>query len=513
MKFYKIKSVGKSLSLYLLFLLTFGCSDFLDEFDPSNLTSDTFYLTAGHADGAIAAVYDNTRFIGGGAGIFSVNWQLLEAVTGQSTTQTGQNSDLNNLYGLAYDSNTGHIRNWFTGIYKLVANANLVIQNVTEISMDENQKSKIVAEALFLRAWAYFYAVRIWGDIPLITLPQTSGSEDFEPNRTPQSEVYDQIVSDLKTAEASGLPWTDTSGRVSLSAVKSLLAKVYLTMAGHPLNKTEYYSDAASKAKEVIDTGGGIGLFETYDQIRDPNLENQVEHIFSLQYNGSDAGNPMQDMLPNFQPVTVLGNAGTGSSVPEISFYNSFEDGDLRKKDRVGWFYTSYYLNGSGPLFDLGAPFIFKHFNREAFGTEGVTGTNQNNLDLPIIRFAEVLLIYAEASNETSGPSQDALEAVKKIRDRAQLTSPNLSQLTKDSFRELIWKERWHELCYEFKTWFDMVRLRKVLNNETGGFDNFVGHINLNSNQSLQEKHLLFPLPEQEMLNNPNLTPQNPGYN
>ena len=161
MKFFKIKSVGKSLSLYLIFLLTFGCSDFLDEFDPSNLTSDTFYLTAGHADGAIAAVYDNTRFIGGGAGIFSVNWQLLEAVTGQSTTQTGQNSDLNNLYGLAYDSNTGHIRNWFTGIYKLVANANLVIQNVPEISMDENQKSKIVAEALFLIAWAYFYAVRI----------------------------------------------------------------------------------------------------------------------------------------------------------------------------------------------------------------------------------------------------------------------------------------------------------------------------------------------------------------
>ena len=512
MKHFNIKHIVRSLSLYFIIPILIGCSDFLEESDPSNLTTDTFYLTESHAEGAIAAAYNDTRFIGGGAGIFSVNWQMLEAVTGQSSTQTGQNSDLNNLYGLAYDSNTGHIRNWYSGLYKLIANANLVIQNVPEIPMNENQKSKIVAEALFLRAWAHFYAVRIWGDIPLITLPQTSASEDFEPVRTPQDEVYNQIVNDLKTAEAAGLPWTDTSGRVSTSAVKSLLAKVYLTMAGYPLNQTEHYANAASKAREVIDTGGGIDLFDTYEDIRNPNLENQVEHIFSIQYNGTDAGNPMQDMLPNFQPVTVLGNAGTGSSVPEISFYNSFEDGDLRKENRVGWFYTSYYLNGSGPLFELGAPFIFKHFNRVAYGTEGVTGTNQNNLDLPIIRFAEVLLIYAEASNETTGPTQDALVAVKRIRDRAQLTTPNLSELSKDSFRELILKERWHELCYEFKTWFDMVRLRKVLNNETGGFDNFVGHINLNSNQSLQEKHLLFPLPEQEMLNNENLKPQNPGY-
>ena len=169
MKYFNIKHIVRSLSLYFIISILFGCSDFLEESDPSNLTNDTFYLTESHAEGAIAAAYNDTRFIGGGAGIFSVNWQMLEAVTGQSTTQTGQNSDLNNLYGLAYDSNTGHIRNWYSGLYKLIANANLVIQNVPEISMNENQRSKIVAEALFLRAWAHFYAVRIWGDIPLIT--------------------------------------------------------------------------------------------------------------------------------------------------------------------------------------------------------------------------------------------------------------------------------------------------------------------------------------------------------
>jgi hypothetical protein len=80
------------------------------------------------------------------------------------------------------------------------------------------------------------------------------------------------------------------------------------------------------------------------------------------------------------------------------------------------------------------------------------------------------------------------------------------------TFREAVWRERWHELCFEGITWFDMVRLRKVYNHATNGFDDFVGHVNTNSNQALQEKHLLFPLTRQEMVNNPNLRPQNPGY-
>lgn len=164
-------------------------------------------------------------------------------------------------------------------------------------------------------------------------------------------------------------------------------------------------------------------------------------------------------------------------------------------------------------FFDLGAPYIFKHFNVTANGTFGVPGTAKDNLNMPIIRFAEVLLIYAEASNEATGPNQDAVDALTRIRDRAELTTPLLGAFTQASLREAVWKERWHELCYEQITWFDMVRLRKVLNSETGTFDDFVGHVNLSSDQTLQEKHLLFPLPEQEMINNPNLTPQNPGYN
>jgi hypothetical protein len=119
-----------------------------------------------------------------------------------------------------------------------------------------------------------------------------------------------------------------------------------------------------------------------------------------------------------------------------------------------------------------------------------------------------VLFIYAEASNEASGPTQDAYDAINQIRERADLS--DLSGLTQNEFREAIWKEKWHELCFENKTWFDMVRLRKAYNFTTGSFDDFVGH-KFVYGPTLSEKDLLFPIPVSEIQNNKNLT-QNLGY-
>ena len=285
-------------------------------------------------------------------------------------------------------------------------------------------------------------------------------------------------------------------------------------MAGFPLNKgVQYYALAATKSKEVIDNAGSLGLFPTYRDVHDEILRNTKEHIFSLQYTADVAENPMGNMFPNFKPTTYRGPSGTGSTIPTVDFYESYEPGDLRTVDQEGWFYTTYYTDGTGAQFDLGAPYIFKHFNFRANGSNVLTPTKRDNLNVPMIRYAEVLLIYAEAQNEADGaPNQAAYDAFKSIRDRAQLTTDDLGTFTQNTFREAVWTERWHELCFEGITWFDMVRLRKVYNHETSGFDEFVGHVNTNSNQTLQEKHLLFPLLRQEMVNNPNLRPQNPGY-
>ncbi|MEX2567474.1 MAG: RagB/SusD family nutrient uptake outer membrane protein, partial [Cyclobacteriaceae bacterium] len=475
---------------------------------------ENFYTISEHAEAGIMAAYADLRFVGGGAGIFSSNWQLLEAVTGTSTTETAQNSDLNNLYGLIYDGHTQHIVNWWNGLYRIVGQANLVIENVPGIEMDETRKAQILGEARFLRAWAYFHAVRMWGDIALITKPQTATSENFYPERSSQEEVYNLIVADLLEAESAGLPWMDGSGRVSQAAAKALLAKVYLTMAGFPLNKgTSHYELAADKSMEIIANPGSIDLFDSYADIRNVATDNTVEDIFEIQFLANIAGNPLQQpMLPYYKPISAGAATGIGTTVPTEPFYQSYELGDLRAENQQGFFYTSYFHFGNGEVYDLGGPYIFKHFDVLTHGKPGVAGTGRSDLNMPQIRFAEVLLIYAEAQNEVSGPKQEAYNALKRIRDRATLTTPNLNTFTQDTFRKLVWRERWHELCYENITWFDMVRLRKVYNSIDNDFDDFVGHVNLSSNQALQEKHLLFPIPVPELVNNPNLAPQNQGY-
>jgi hypothetical protein len=510
MKLY-LKTVGAAF-FCAAFLLTSGCSSFLEEQDPSNLSPESYYTVPEHAEAAIASAYAQTRFIGGGAGIFVSNFSMVEAVTGTVKTETGQNSDLNNLIGLVYNGDNLLVRNWWNGLYSVIAQTNLVLEKVPQINpMDEAQKKKILGEARFLRAWSYFYLVRLYGDVPLITAPQTATSENFLSSRTPQEQVYKQIVDDLVAAEGSGLAWTDGSGRATMGAVKSLLAKVHLTMAGFPLNKgAASYKLAADKANEVIKSGS-FSLFANYSDLHSLAQENKGENIFSIQYLADVSGNPMQQLLlPNFKNVSAYGDE-IGSTVPTSQFYNSYEAGDKRAVDREGFFYTSYYDGGNGALKPLGAPYIFKHFDEVANGKSGTLGTTRSDLNWPLIRFSEVLLIFAEAQNRADGsPNPEAYDAVNRIRTRAGLAP--LSGLSQTQFEEAVWKERWHELCYEGITWFDMVRLRKVYNETTNSFDSFTGHKFPDNGAVLADKHLLFPLPTAELRNNPNLTPQNPGY-
>lgn len=512
-----MKNCIKYFVLFLsITIITTSCSKWLNEedVDPSNLSPATFYQNEKQAEAALAAVYAQTRFINGGAGIFANNFSMVEMVTGTAKTETGQNTDLNNLIGLSYNGDNVFVGNWWNGAYSVIAQANLVLAKVPGITdIDPARQKSILGEAKFLRAWSYFYLVRLYGDVPLMLNPVDASSPDLYPGRKSTDSVYAQIVADLTDAENSGLPWTDETGRASLGAVKAELAEVYITMAGNPLNKgQEYYAKAAAKAKEIIDNGS-FGLFNNYFDLHNTATENMKEHIFELQYLSGVADNPNQGiLLPNFKEVSAYGTE-IGSTVPTLQFYNSYEDGDLRAVDRQGFFYTHYYDGGNGDLKDLSAPYIYKFFDVIANGTQGVQGTATSSLNWPNIRYAQVLLTYAEAQNMADGaPNQQAWDALNAIRSRAQLTTPPLSSFAQATFDDAVLRERWHELCYEQITWFDMIRRRKVYNEATNGFDAFVGHKFPDNGATLEEKHLLFPLPTAEMQNNPNLTPQNPGY-
>ncbi|HEX6428795.1 MAG TPA: RagB/SusD family nutrient uptake outer membrane protein [Niastella sp.] len=506
-------------SIYILIcafaLTTISCKKWLveEDKDPSNLSPDIYYTLPGHADAAIAAAYDRTRFIGNGAGIFANNFSMLEMGTGTAKTETGQNTDLNNLLGLSHNGDNVFVLNWWTGLYQVIAQTNLVLDKVPGIKMDEAKKKTVLGEAQFLRAWSYFYLVRLFGDVPLLTTSiLTTVDPMINAGRTIKDSIYLQVVNDLKAAEASGLAWTDGGGRVSLGAVKSLLAEVYLTMAGYPMNKgDDYYKLAAAKANEVI-TSGKFNLFPNYMYLHDEANENKGEQIFEIQYLAGVANNGNQAiLLPNFKDISAYGTE-VGSTTPTTQFFNSFEPGDLRTVDRHGFFYTSYWSGGDGTLKSLGAPYIFKHFDSLANGKEGLKGTAASGLNWMNIRYAQVLLTYAEAQNQVGGPTQAALDALKLIRDRAGLATGTLGSFDQVSFKNAVLRERWHELCYEGVTWFDMVRLKKAYNPLTNNFDEFIGYKLTESGAVLAEKHLLFPLPTIEMQNNPNLKLQNPGY-
>jgi hypothetical protein len=184
-------------------------------------------------------------------------------------------------------------------------------------------------------------------------------------------------------------------------------------------------------------------------------------------------------------------------------FVESYEPGDKRAQEKQFYYKTYTLSQDRNTTVDLGGYYIYKHFDTEAHLT-----TTSSSLNWPLIRYAEVLLTYAEAINEVSGPTPEAYEAVNKIRRRAEL--PELSGLTQEQFRKAVWRERWHELSFENKTWYDMVRLRKAFNVTTGEFEDFVGHT-FSYGPTLQQRELLFPIPTAEIRNNDKLV-QNPGY-
>lgn len=494
------KKIGL-LALLSLFGAT-SCSDFLDESDPSNFTEENYFTQPAHARSSVNAIYTPLREpmvsgFGGGT------WMMPEFATGLAGTDLGQAVNSYFIKDLRNTSDNSYGQTYWTQYYKGIAGANLSIARIPGITMDAAEMKRVLGEAYFLRAFYYFQLVQMFGNIPLITTPVNLQSDQLRPNAATPEAVYTQIVEDLKTAEASGLPMTENSGKVTLGAVKSLLAKVYLTMAGYPLQKgAAYYELAAKKAEEVIDSKA-FKLFSTYDDLHNPAKKNVEENIFMIQYKtGLIASGWQVSIIPYNKNISAYSDE-TGGIYATGDFVKSYEPNDLRAKEKQFFFTKFTNESDRNKVVDLGGYFIYKHFDNVA-----QTSSANSDLNWPVIRYADVLLMYAEAANEVGGPSVKAYEAVNAIRTRAEL--PALAGLTKDAFREAVWKERWHELCFENITWFDMARLRKAFNVTTKKFENYVGH-KFSYGPTLTERELLFPIPTAEVRNNTNLK-QNAGY-
>lgn len=484
-------------------LFASSCEEFLTKNDPSNFTVDTYFTSPEHAVSSVNAIYEELR-AGKGGGFNGAPWMMLEFQTGLANTELGQADNSIIIRNLQNTSDNGYSNTYWVSHYRGIGNANLALAKVPEIEMDPVQKEKLLGEARFLRAYYYYNLVRIFGDIPLIDETIDLNSEELYPEESPVQAIYDLIVEDLTRAEDSGLPFSDPNGRASLGAVKSLLSSVYLTMAGYPLNGgSQYYELARDKAREVMDAGA-YTLFPEYSDLHDEATENLGEHIFMVQFNRTDHNSDglQVSIIPYNQGISLY-SAETGAIFAQREFIESYEPGDKRIEEKEFYYRTFSLESDRSETVDLGGWYIFKHMDVAAHTTNAVTGLNW-----PLLRYAEVLLTYAEASNEIAGPTPEALEAVNQIRRRAEI--PALAGLDQNAFREAIWRERWHEMSYENVTWFDMVRLRKAYNVVSGEFEDYVGHTFVYG-PTLTERELLFPIPTNEIRNNEKLT-QNPGY-
>ncbi len=501
----------KSLKYTVLFLLIVGssCTKFLQEHPQTFVTPETPLTSFKDARAVVDAGYDKLHgVLAGEPSSYGGNvYNLLEFLTGKSQSDLGQ-TGFATYNKLIYDNTSFYVNTWWQQMYLGVGAANLALQSVPDITaagLSDSVKTNMLAEAHTLRALFYFYLVRLYGAVPLITsVPKTLDS--IKPARTDAKTIYDQvIIPDLLTAEQSTLPWQDASGRVSMGMVKSLLADVYLTYAGKAINgPATSYAESAKRSLEVIQKGG-YSLFPEYTDMIDPANKNMKEFIFQVQYSASvNVNNPLTPLtIPNYSGISKYSDE-YGSVWPTTQFIASYPAGDKRAEEKQ--FYFSTYPKASGGTYTApGHVYIYKWFDINA-----VTSTAKSDLNYTLYRLADVYLMYAEASNEAEGaPNADAIAYVNAIRDRAQLAP--IGALSQAAFREEVWAQRYYELAYENKMWFDMIRTQKVHNDVTGAWDDFVGHTNTQG-ATFSAKNLLLPVPKTESDVNPNVLPNNPGF-
>lgn len=498
------------LMIFLLGVFT-SCEDFLEENPTGSLTTESdvssFEIARAFANSAYSrlTVLNNS---GGGWG--GNNASLMEFMTGKADGNS--QTEAFKFNELTYDARAFYIDNWWRGMYEGISRSNLALTKINEIqTLSEEDKTNLLAEVRTMRALYYFYLVRMFGDVPKIT-ENPESLDEVQTSRSPAKEIYDEIIiPDLLEAEKSSLPWQDAGGKVSMGAIKSILADVYLTYAGYPVQGgDQYYAESAKRSKEVVEQGGYI-LFPEYTDMINPANKSTGEFIFQVQHAKTIRENHLTPVtLPAFRGIAAYTDE-YGGLVPRKEFVESYAPGDKRAEEKQ-FYYTWYeghpndYPQGDPRLdtLNLGGYYIYKYFDQQAINEDA-----RSELNFTVYRLADVMLMYAEASNRAEGgPNELAMQSLNAVRARAGL--PPVTTTNQEEFEKAVWAERYFELAFENKMWFDMLRTRKVRNDITGQWEDFIGHTNL-FGATFTENQLLFPIPQREIDNNRNLE-QNPGF-
>lgn len=460
-----------------------SCSDFI-ELDPISTASvDAVYKTDKDFQDAVAGTYAVLR------DQYQDFWIFGDLRADDSWHALGNDAFLVSVNTFAMPSSADlMIRTW-RNYYGAINRANLVLEKIEDA--DETvvkNKARHIAEARFLRALSYFDLVRIYGDVPMITKSISIG-EGYSSPREKVDKIYAEvIIPDFLAAEGS-LPVSYTGadvGRATKGAAKSLLAKAYMTIKDFP--------KAEAKLQEV--TTMGYALLPNFLDLYNYSNEHHKEYIFDFEYEegGIGLGSGFSNkFLPKSQGSAadafygIKGGAGE-MNTPTQALLDAFDPNDKRKDITV----ANGYFDKNG---------VFQKFLQiSTFTKKYLTPTLANNdskANWKVIRYADVLLMYAEALNE-NGKTTEALEYLNQIRTRAGV--PTYSGLNQADTRMKIYDERRFELAMEGHRWFDLVRTGRA--------------VEVMTPFGMKPYHVVFPIPlvELQIINDDSILPQNPGY-
>lgn len=558
-----MKRIYLSMVCVGMFLFS-ACTDFLKEDPRSTLPAETYFSSLKAAEGAVnnitregclagfsPGVYNGNRYMQGGwsSGLFdNLDYKGQEICTQwmQQLEMTPTNSETRMI-------------ELFESPYTAIGRANEIIKTLptvdpVETGIGAGNVERIVAEARFFRAYNYFYLVKHFGDVPMVTEPQNS-TMDLNHPKAPVKTIYDQVIIPdlLKAIEVLAKKnQYDNTMRITATIASAVLIDVYVQMTGFPVSDASKWALAAAEARRflpggdyasefALETNEDFAELSAYNKLRSVNvhtpspggrkLANSKEFIFVFEFFGgiSNAG-----FNANAWPVQV---GALGSSECRVTLTNNAykpmprylamydADNDLRMKERQFFVNSFDTRNGemlNNPGNNTPSPYFYYDWG-------GVKVENTSGRHFAIYRLPEMYLFAAEAIAQTAGVTDQAVDALATIRARAYEFGgvskdeivTELAGLSKDAFIEQVWLERYREFVFEFKDWNLIQRTRKYP--KTNAMDasiplgtaQFVDVTTVGTGFSgtklFTVNNLLWPFPFRQTQRNPNLT-QNPGY-
>lgn len=515
-----------SIIMAVLLVSSTACNeDFLERNPIDQGSVDGFFETEEDVVRALNGVYDVFQGSIWGGGFYWMH-QNFDILTDNGVGCCPWEQQYTTIAKGEHNPTTGGIINtkWDFG-YEGIFRANSVIENVGNVGLAAATETAIIAEARFLRGLIYQELTNLFGDVPLV-LNVITREEGLAVSRAAKSEVLAAIYADLDFAEAN-LDITPFNGQIGRPTKQAAIAvKTRLKM---------YNGDyagviaEANKAMGIASANPGVlGLMDDYDDVVNPNVENNKEIMFDIQFTEGTQGegNFMQVALAP-GPEGGAGN-GWGSITPldgVVSAYkmidgkdpdeSSMFDADNPYLNRDNRIYSNLFIPGvstwRGQTYTEAwsgfSPYFAIRKWVDLDATIGEGGCSCNETNLVLFRYADILLYFAEATNESSGPSAAAIDAVNQIRTRAGLPAVDAG-ISQADFRQIIRDERHAEFAWEGTRYFDLIRWNMAA--EVVPQTTLFGE-SRDTRVFTAPKHNLWPIPQKEIDQNSNLT-QNPGY-